>query len=205
MTHRTSPARIHKTRALLAASLLTVATVAAMPASVGAAPAVQRCLAPLPDKQSGRQEIAPGINGLATKQTITSKVNLFQCSDAKGTGRSGVLTTSLTSCTLSCTAFTSPHTWNFAGSIKWVNKTTSTLKLAYKTTGASRLANVTGTVTAGVYAGHKVSVQFKWKPIISPHTNKVPDACANTVATGEKGRIKIVGHIVSTTKVFTIT
>ena len=53
---------------------------------------------------------------------------------------------------------------------------------------------MTGSVTAGVYAGHSVTAQFKWKPIVSPHSKKFPDACANTVAVGDAGRIKIIGH-----------
>ena len=73
------------------------ATVAAMPSSIGAAGFVQRCVAPLPTAQSGRQDIVPGINGLATAQKVTSKVNLFQCSDTKKTGRSGILSTTLKS------------------------------------------------------------------------------------------------------------
>jgi hypothetical protein len=204
MRNRTSPARIRKSRALVAACLLGIATVAAIPTSLGAAGFVTKCAAPLPTAQSGRQAIAPGINGLATAQQITGKINLFQCSDTKATGRSGVLTTTAKTGPITCSAFTSAHVWNFSASIKWVNKKTSTLKLAFATSGASRLANVTGTVTAGVYAGRSVTAQFKMKPVVSPHTSKVPAACANTVATGDPGRIKISGHVISTTKPFTV-
>jgi hypothetical protein len=187
-----------------AASFLALATVAVVPTSVGAAGFVQKCAAPLPTAQSGRQAIVPGINGLATAQKVTSKVNLFQCSDTKTTGRSGVLTTTLKTGPITCTAFTSPHIWKFAATIKWVNKTTSTGNLTFTTSGASRLANVTGNITAGVYSGHSVTAQFKWKPIISPISKKFPDACANMVATGDPGRVKIVGDLVSTTKPFTV-
>jgi hypothetical protein len=205
MQHRNRPTRIRKSRAILATSLLTLATVIVMPTSLGAASVVQQCTAPLASAQSGRQDIVPGINGLATAQKITSKVNLFQCSDTKKTGRSGILNTTLKTSPITCTAFTKAHVWNFSATIKWVNKTTSTAKLAFATSGASRLANLTGTITAGVYAGHSVTAQFKWKPIISPHSKKFPDACANTVATGDPGRIKIIGDIESTIKPLTIT
>ena len=204
MLNRNRPSRMWKSRAILATSLVTLATVVVLPSSLGAASFVQRCAAPLPTAQSGRQAIVPGINGLATAQKVTSKINLFQCSDAKTTGRSGILTTTLKTGPLTCTAFTTPHVWNFSATIKWVNKTTSTAKLAFATSGASRLANVTGNITAGVYSGHSVTAQFKWKPIISPNSKKFPDACANMVATGDPGRIKIIGDVESTTKPFTI-
>jgi hypothetical protein len=204
MQHRTSPARFRRSRSIAVASFLVVATVAALPASLGAASNVQKCAAPLPSAQSGRQTFAPGINDLATAQTVASKVNLFQCSDTKKTGRSGVLTTSLKTAPITCDVFTSAHVWNFAGSIKWVNKKTSTLKLAFATSGASRLATVTGSVTAGVYAGHTVTAQFKWKPIVSPAGKKFPDACANTVKVGDAGRVKISGDEISTTQPFTV-
>jgi hypothetical protein len=204
MQHRVRTAHFRTSRAIAAASLLALASVVMIPAALGAAGSVSRRSAPPPSAQSGRMTFTPGINGLAPAQTEASKVNLFQCSDAKKTGRSGVLTTSGKTPAITCTAFTSAHVWNFAGSIKWVNKTTSTLKLAFATSGASRLADMTGTVTAGVYAGHTVTAQFKWKPIVSPNGKKFPDACANTVAVGAAGRVKIIGEVVSTTKPFTV-
>lgn len=204
MLDRNRPTRMRKSRAILATFLLALATVVVLPTSLGAASFVQRCAAPLPTAQSGRQLIVPGVNGLATAQKVTSKVNLFQCSDAKTTGRSGILTTTLKTGPITCTAFTTSHVWSFAATIKWVNKTTSTAKLAFATSGTSRLANVTGNITAGVYSGHSVTAQFKWKPIISPSSKKFPDACANMVATGDPGRVKIVGDLVSTTKPFTV-
>ena len=204
MQHRTSPARFRRSRTIAVASFLVLALVAVLPASLGAAGFVQKCAAPLPSAQSGRQSFTPGVNGRATAQTVASKVNLFQCSDTKKTGRSGLLTTTLKTAAITCAAFTSTHVWNFAGSIKWVNNTTSTLELAFATSGASRLANVTGTVSAGVYAGHTVTAQFKWKPLVSPAGKKFPDACANTIAVGAAGRIKITGDIESTTQPFTV-
>jgi hypothetical protein len=189
---------------LLVASLLTVATAVVVPTTVGAASFVQRCAAPISSVQSGRQTIVPGINGLATAQKVTSKVNLFQCSATKATGRSGVLLTTMKTGPVDCTAFTTSHVWNMSATIKWVNKTTSTATLTFATSGASRLADVTGTITAGVFSGHSVTAQFKWKPIISPNSKKFPDACANTVATGTQGRVKIIGDVELTTKPFTV-
>jgi hypothetical protein len=72
-------------------------------------------------------------------------------------------------------------------------------------TGATRLANVNGTVASGLFAGHFVSGQYHYKPVVSPSTFTVAQACANTVAPGHTGRISIVGLILSRTKAFTIT
>ena len=63
---------------------------------------------------------------------------------------------------------------------------------------------MTGNITAGVYAGHSVTAQFKWKPVVSPGSQKYPGACANTAAPGGTGRISIVGDLEFKTKAFTI-
>ena len=89
MQHRNRPTRTRKSRAILAASLLTLATRDCLPTSLGAASVVQRCAGPGTTAQAGRQAIVPGINGLATAQKVTSKVHLFQCSNQKLTGTSG--------------------------------------------------------------------------------------------------------------------
>src|SRR5439155_26582483 len=88
MQHPTRLARIRSSRAIGVASLLALATITVVPPSLGAASFVQTCVAPLPSAQSGRQNITPGINGLATAQKVTSKVNLFQCTDLKKTAPS---------------------------------------------------------------------------------------------------------------------
>jgi hypothetical protein len=203
MSNRTHASLIRRSSAIAVTSLLALAVFAVAPASLGAASDVQHCNAPLPTAQSGRQTFLPGINGVATAQKVTSKVNLFQCSDPS-TGRSGVLTTAGKTEAVTCDVFSTAHVCKFAATITWSNGKTSTLKLSYATSGASRLANVTGTVTAGVYAKKSVTAQFKWKPVVGPNSKKYPDACANTVAPKTTGRIRVTGDVVSTIKPFTV-
>ena len=198
-----SLARSTKTLAILA-SLLTVVAVTATPVPLGASTPIQRCVAPPRVDQAGRQTISPGINAHAAAQKITAKLNLAQCSNAKATGGSGTLRTSMKTTAITCAAFTTAHVWDATAKITWTNKSTSTATLAFATSGVSRLADVTGTISAGVFAGHSVTAQFKWKPVISPAQKKFSDACANTSAPGEAGRISVVGHIVFRTKAFTI-
>jgi hypothetical protein len=194
-------------RTKVAALLITVASIVSIPTTLGAAtvaaPALT-CTGPSSADQAGRQTIAPGINGLATVQTVTSKLHLFTCVSKTRTGGSGLLRTTLTTTAVTCSAFTSPHVWQPTATIVWKNSATSTLKLSFATSGSSRKAQVTGKVSAGLFSGRTVSAEFKWMPLISPGSQKLPAACANTVAYGDPGRTSIVGDVVFRTKAFTI-
>jgi hypothetical protein len=188
---------------ILAAMLVATASVAVMPSMLGAATAAQTCSGPASTDQAGRQTVAPGINGLATVQTVTSKVHLFHCTGAP-TGGAGTLRTSLKTAAVTCTVFSTAHVWKTTATIAWQNQATSTAKISFATSGKSRKAVATGTISKGLFAGHTLTAEFKWVPIISPGTQKFPGACDNMVATGGPGRISVVGQVVFRTKAFTI-
>jgi len=199
--------KLMPSRTKIAALLITVASIVSVPTTLGAATTAAtgvKCTGPSSVDQAGRQTIAPGINGLATVQTVTSRVHLFKCVGKTRTGGSGMLRTSLTTEAVTCTAFTSPHVWKPTATIVWKNNATSTLKLSFATTGSSRKALVTGKVSAGLFSGRTVTAEFKWAPLISPGSQKIPDACANTIAYGDSGRASIVGDVVFRTKAFSI-
>lgn len=204
MPNRISPGRSGTSRVVLAALLITVASLVSIPTSVGAAAPSVKCTGPATTDQAGRQAIAPGINGLATVQTVTSKVHLFKCKGKTATGGSGMLSTSLKTGAVTCSVFSTEHVWKPTATITWKNNATSTVKLSFATSGASRKAAVTGKVSTGLFAGRTVTAEFKWVPRISPPNLKFPAACDNTVAYGDPGRVSVVGHIVFRTQAFTI-
>ena len=71
---------------------------------------------------------------------MTSKVHLFQCTGKPATGRSGMLRTTLTTAAVTCTVFSTAHVWKITATITWKNRTTSTAKISFATSGASRQA-----------------------------------------------------------------
>ena len=206
MPNSISPMRTRMSRVIFVALLISTATVAIAHTAVGAATgtAAQTCTGPASTDQAGRQTFAPGINGLATVQTMTSKVHLFHCTGKPATGGSGMLRTSLTTAAVTCSVFTSAHVWKTTATINWKNKATSTAKISFATSGASRKATLTGTISAGLFSGHTITGEFKWVPLISPVSEKFPAACANTVGLGDPGRVSVVGDVVFRTKAFTI-
>lgn len=192
-------------RKLSVAVVLAFAMTLVAPAASDAAGPVQKCSGPSATVQSGRTTVSPGINGLAHAQTTSSSIHLFQCTPATPTTGAGTLNITLITAAINCTALTTAHVWKPSATIKWKSGATSTVPLTVATTGATRLANVSGKITKGLFVGHTVTAQFHFKPVISPNGHTVADACANKVAPGSAGRISIVGFTVFTTKALKIT
>ena len=188
----------------LVTALLVVTAWGVAPA--GAATPVQTCTGPSPTTQSGRATLSPGLNGLATKQTISMKISLFSCSPSVTTGGSGTLKGMFTTPTAqTCALITTPRVLNATVTIGWRNLSTSSLTLTFSLTGPTRLINVTGKVSAGLFAGHLVAGQFHYKPVVSPNGGTLSQACANKVAPGQPGRMSVVALNLFTTHHFTIT
>jgi hypothetical protein len=126
---------------------------------------------------------------------------MFQCTPAPPTQGSGALHLSfLPSTPVTCTALTAVHRINGSATITWKNsKTTTIAALAISTTGSTRLLNLAGAVRAGLFAGHSLSGQLRWAPVVSPHGHSLAEACANRVAPGGL-RISLVGLTLSTTR-----
>lgn len=188
----------------LVTALLVVTAWGAAPAA--AATPVQTCTGPSSTTQSGRAMLSPGLNSLATKQTVSMRVSLFLCSPAVATGGSGTLKSTFTTPTAqTCALITTPRVLNATVTIGWKNLSTSSLTLTFSLIGPTRLINVTGRVSSGLFAGHLVTGQFHYKPVVSPNGRTVAQACANKVAPGQPGRISIVALNLFTTHHFTIT
>jgi hypothetical protein len=58
-------------------------------------------------------------------------------------------------------------------------------------TGQTRLLNLSGNVTFGVFATHSVTGQYHYKPVVSPAGKTFAQACANKVAPNQAGRVKV--------------
>ena len=192
-------------RILTLIGMLSTALVGVSSPASAASP-VQTCSGPALSTQAGRATFSPGLNGFAVRPTVDAKVNLTRCSPSAATGGTGTLKFTLkTLTTKTCTFITEAHAVRTSATISWANSTSSTLTLTISFTGSTRLANVTGSVASGLFAGHSVSGQYHYKPVVSPSNFTVAQACANTVPPGHSGRISIVGLILSRAKAFTIT
>ncbi len=188
---------------LVAAIALATASVLA---PVGAAVPVQWCTGPPSTTQSGRATLNPGLNGLATRQNISVRISLLGCSPSAKTRGAGILKGAFpTPSAQTCALITSPHVLTAPVTITWKNLQTSALSLTLSLTGRTRLVNVTGKVTSGLFAGHLVTGQFHFTRVVSPHGYTVAEACANTVAPGGIGRISVVALNLFTTQRFVIT
>lgn len=195
--------RVRRTSGLVGAVLVVTAWAVA---PAGAATPAQRCTGPSPTTQSGRATVSPGLNALPTRQTITTKINLFSCSPSATSGGSGTLKSTYTTPTpQTCALFALPHVLKATAMITWKNLGTSALSLTISLTGSTRLANVTGKVTGGWFAGHSVTGQFRYKPVVSPDGNSLWWACANKAVPGLGGRVSVVAFNLFTTNTFVIT
>jgi hypothetical protein len=182
---------------------LLVATLS-LPAS--AATSAQVCTGPSATTQSGRATFDPGLNARPAAQTVGITDHLFSCTAAAVTGTSGTLkSTFIPTAAQTCTLITTPHVLgNKPARISWKNATSSALTLTYSLTGSSRLINVTGRVNTGPFSGHSLTGQFRYQPVVSPNPDSVAQACANTVAPGGSGRIKVIALNLFMTKHFVI-
>jgi hypothetical protein len=197
-------------RSLACVLLVAFGIAVAAPTATSAAGPVQKCTGPSATAQSGRTTISPGINGRATVQAEVWTIHLFQCVPSTPTGGSGTLTIKLNTSPITCAAaLVTSHVWHTSATIKWKSNATSTIPLTVTTTGPTRLANLNGTISAGLFAGHTLTGQLSVKPVVSPNGHTQAEACANKVApghgTGAVPRIAIVGFTHNTTQPVKIT
>ena len=195
-------------RRLAVVVIVMLATAIAGP--VGASGSVQVCVGPSASTQSGRATITPGVTALSLPQQISAKISLFSCSPSTHTKSSGTLNSTITPAgRQTCKMFTTATHWTAKAKITWKSGDTSTIPLTYSLTGSSQLVNVKGTVGSGLFAGHAVSGQFRYKEVVSP-VGKYPNgdgsaqACINKVPPKQYGRIAIVSLALYTTKHFVI-
>ena len=189
--------------------LAVLAVVAGVAGPIGAATHAQSCHGPVESTQSGRASLEPGINGLSTKQQMSWKVSLFSCSPARSTRGSGTLKSAYATAAQTCVMLKKPKTFKETAKITWKSDATSTIAITFALTGGTRLVNVTGRVTSGLFAGKKVTGQYKYREVVSPYGvthngNGVAQACANKVKPKKYGRIAIVALNLFTTKPFNI-
>jgi len=111
-------------------------------------------------KQNGTATISPGITPRAANVTISVKETLSAC---KGDGvTSGTEVASIASKAATCNGLVrqGAKTGPFTGKITWNNKKTSTISLTTVSNGLN--ATVTGSVTAGLFAGQKITTAIQY-------------------------------------------
>ncbi len=127
---------------------------------------------------AGTANFSPGVTTTARNQTITSKGTLSGCAPASQTGGSGTLVSTIkTAKPTSCqTLLQGGGVTKGTSKVTWKNHKTSTMAITLKTgTGkAYNVANVTGTVTAGLFKGKHVSGQLKFTPKPGQNCTTVP-------------------------------
>jgi hypothetical protein len=196
-------------RARLVVMAVVVAIVASAPVASGAASFVQRCNGPPPSTQSGRASFVPGVNGLSIAQTISVKVSLFDCSPNRATRGAGTVQSTIKpKGRQTCgTFFNTPTTWKSTAKVVWKDEKTSTLSVTYSLTGKTHFINIKGKVTTGLFKGHALTAQLKYKLVVAPiasypHGDGVAQACANKLKPGNRNRVEISAIDVYTTKRF---
>ena len=125
----------------------------------GAAAPSQKCT-----KLAGSVTLTPGISTVPKTQTGTAKATLSGCAPAAKTGGSGVLTSKLKIPNGSCQGLAKGNqTLKLVSTVKWKNGKTSTITLIAKTgSGSTALtANISGTISKGLFIKHKVTTQIK--------------------------------------------
>ena len=183
--------------------------------TANAAPVVQRCTGPASTAQAGTADLSPGVNALAAKQQIAMKVHLAQCAPpppAPGsttppppTEVTGTFKTTFTTLIpQTCALINSPHTIRANATITWKNLQSSTLTVLISLTGSTRLANLSGSISAGVFAGHSVTGQYRYRLVVSPNGKTLTQACANKIAAGKPGRVSVSRLEMLRTKAFTV-
>ncbi len=126
---------------------------------------------------SGTAVFTPGLSTTPHNQTINAKGSLSGCTPSTKTGGAGTLTSTIKSPNASCQSLAKGgQTTKGTSKVTWKNKKTSTIAITLKTgTGsAATTANVTGKVTAGLFAGHLISGQLKFTPKTGQNCTTVP-------------------------------
>ena len=175
-------------------------------APIGAATFVQKCNAPPVNTQSGRINLAPGLNGRPARQQLDVRVSLFECSPDRTSRGSGTFkATFLTRHARACGFLSTTTAFKVNAAVVWKNQHTSTLAITFTLSGPARTVTVTGKVSAGSFRGHKVSAEYQFKPVASPHPTGLKAACANKIPTNGAGRKSVVALETFSSKPFVIT
>jgi hypothetical protein len=150
------------------------------------------------------------VNRLSVAQQIAFKVSLFDCSPARTTRGAGTLRASITpKGSQTCALLTAARVFKTPAKITWKDEKVSNLSLTLSFTGASQKINVKAKVTNGLFKGHSVSGQFKYKTVVTPLGNYpngdgTAQACINKVPPQKFGRIAITAINSYNTKDFVI-
>jgi hypothetical protein len=145
----------------IAVGMTTVAVAAGMTfIGVGSASAAAKPSAAC--KASGSSTIKPGLTGTAQNQTSTLSGKLTNCTGSGGV-KSGSFKGTLHAKNVNCGSLSKPNASFGSGTmnVTWNTKKTSTATVTVKTASPVGTFKLTGKITKGQFAGHKISGTFK--------------------------------------------
>ena len=148
--------------ALVCASALALAVAFASPGLAATAP-VQSCA-----HLSGTGTFTPGLTNTPRNQTVTAKGSETGCTPSATTGGSGTLTATIKVANGSCAKLGQGNQkLTGTGTTTWKNKKVSHYTLTFTTGTGSNIetATITGKVASGLFAGHLVTGQIKFKTV----------------------------------------
>lgn len=171
-----------------------------------AADFVQKCNGPPVSTQSGRITLVPGLNGRRVLQKLEVRISLFECSPDRTSRGSGTFrSVFVTKKARGCGLLSQTTAFKVNGSVIWKNEATSKLAITFTVAGKADTVNVTGKVTAGRFAGHKVKAAYRFKTAASPYPTTERQACANNVKPNGRGRKSVVALNTFSTQPFVVT
>jgi hypothetical protein len=162
---------------VLAAGMVPVAVAA----PAGAATPLQTC-----KKVTGSATFTPGLKNTPANNTVKAKGNQTGCTPSAKTGGSGVLTATIKVVKGSCVKLAAGgQTIKGTAATTWKNKKVSKYALTLKTGkgSAGTTATITGKVTSGLFAGHSVTGQIKFKVSGTPNCTTKPVKAATFTST----------------------
>ena len=157
----------------LAFALAAGTVTAVVAAPLGAAtPPQQTC-----KKVTGSATFTPGLTNTPRNNVVKAKGTQSGCTPSAKTGGSGVLTATIKVTNGSCAKLaTGKQTIKGTAATTWHNKKVSkyALTLVTGSGAAATTANITGTVTSGLFVHHKVTGQIKFKVSGTPNCTTKP-------------------------------
>jgi len=161
---------VARVTALVGALALPFGVVAASPAS--AVTIIGRCAT-----VKGSASFSPGLTNTPRDNTVTANGNETNCTPVAGTGGSGLLHAVINVKAGSCAKLAQGNqTLGGKANTHWKNGKISAYNITVHTgTGSNNtLANITGTVVSGQFAGAHLTGQIRFKVSGTPNCTTVP-------------------------------
>ena len=126
---------------------------------------------------NGSATFAPGLSTIARTNTISARATESGCTPVARTGGAGALSSTIRVVKGTCAKFAlGGQRLSATGATTWKNGAVSRYSFTFATgTGANVLvARISGRVTAGLFAGHRISGAVRFATVGSPNCTTRP-------------------------------